>query len=729
MSRRLLTLVLAALVAVPVLGQLTITTLAGSHAGGGWQDGVGTSARFSFPLSIAADAQGNLYVTDNHNRTVRRIAKATGQVTTLAGSADLAGTADGTGAAARFISPFGIAVDGANNVYVTDAVALSVRRITPAGVVTTLATGLTEPRGLACDGSGNVFVADGEVIRKITPAGAMSLYAGSDTGYQDGPALFAKFSHPSDIAIDGNGNLFVTDATNDVIREIAANGTVSTIAGVPGTEGSTDGDHPTFSTMTGIDLDAAGNLYVVDADNSLLRRVTPNGMVTTVAGQARVYTYRDGVGTAALFSLPFSTAVDRTTGAVYVVDAQAGGVRRFDPGTSAVTTPFGSVAVPGFANGAASDARFSFPHTVVRDSAGNLFVTENHAIRKITAGGVVSTFAGDPLTPGSQDGQGAGARFSTPIGLAIDSAGNLYVGDSDNFTIRKVTPAGVVSTIAGFAGESALVDGFGTDARFNFMGGLAVDAGGNVYVADAYNHAIRKIDPSGLVRTIAGSFESGFVDGVAEDALFDFPIDVALDGNGTLYIADFGNGAIRRLASDLVSTVSNSLFTPQTVAVAPNGRLYTSDSGVIYRIEPGGFLSALAGVGSTFGNVDGTGTNARLSSAVTLRFDSQGRALVADTLNHNVRIGTFDLPVVQSFTATPNSVPHIGDAATLAWSTTGSSVAIDGVNSFLPPSGSTVVHPTTTTTYRLTATSDSGTAVATVTVTVGAPSHRRAVAH
>lgn len=729
MSRRLLTLVVTALCAIPVLGQLTVTTLAGSRAGGGWQDGVGTSARFSFPLSIAADAQGNLYVADSHNRTVRRIAKATGQVTTIAGSVGAAGTSDGTGSAARFISPFGIAVDAANNVYVTDAVALSVRRITPDGVVTTLATGLTDPRGLACDGAGNVFVADGEVIRKITTTGATTTFAGSDTGYLDGPALSAKFSHPSDITIDGNNNLFVTDAANFVVREIAANGTVSTIAGLPGATGATDGDHATFGTMTSIDLDAAGNLYVVDVENSLLRRVSPDGKTTTVAGQPLIYSYRDGIGTAALFSLPFSTAVDRTTGAVYVVDAIAAAVRRFDPGTSAVTTPFGSAAVPGFANGASADARFSFPHTVVRDSTGNLFVTENHSIRKITASGIVSTFAGDPLTPGSLDGQGAAARFFTPIGLAIDSANNLYVGDSDNFTIRKVTPAGFVSTMAGFAGESALIDGIGSDARFNFMGGLAVDAGGNLYVADTYNHAIRKIDAAGLVRTIAGSVESGFVDGVAADASFEFPTDVALDGGGTLYIADFGNGAIRRLASDLVSTVSNSLFQPQTVAVAPNGRLYTSDSGVIYRIEPGGFLTSLAGVAQTFGNVDGTGTGARLGSAVTLRFDPRGRALIADTLNHNVRLGTFDLPVVQSFTATPNSVPHIGDPVTLVWSTTGSSVAIDGVNSFLAPSGNIVVHPTATTTYRLTATSDSGTAVATVTVTVGAPSHRRAVAH
>src|SRR5262249_35807552 len=152
-------------------------------------------------------------------------------------------------------------------------------------------------------------------------------------------------------------------------------------------------------------------------------------------------------------------------------------------------------------------------------------------------------------------------------------------------------------------------------------GGLTFDASGNLYIADTNNHAIRRMDPSGFVRTIAGSVESGYVDGAAEDASFLFPVDVAVDGAGTLYIADFGNGAIRRLAAGLVSTVTSSLGLPSTVALAPDGRLYTADTSVIYRIEPGGFPSALAGRAGSPGNVDGTGAGSRVSDSPTLRFD------------------------------------------------------------------------------------------------------------
>jgi len=246
-------------------------------------------------------------------------------------------------------------------------------------------------------------------------------------------------------------------------------------------------------------------VYVADTFNHTIRKVTPGGVVTTLAGLAGSSGSADGTGSAARFYNPYGVAVD-SAGNVYVADTDNCTIRKVTPG-GVVTTLAGLAGNRGSADGTGSAARFYNPFGVAVDSAGTVYVADsrNHTIRKVTPGGMVTTLAGLATSPGSADGTGSAARFYGPMGVAVDSAGNVYVADSSNYTIRKVTPGGVVTTLAGLAGNRGSADGTGSDARFYCPWGVAVDSAGNVYVADSLNHTIRKVTPSGVVTTLAGA--------------------------------------------------------------------------------------------------------------------------------------------------------------------------------------------------------------------------------
>jgi hypothetical protein len=269
-------------------------------------------------------------------------------------------------------------------------------------------------------------------------------------------------------------------------------GVVSTLAG--STQGYADGTGATarFSEPSGIAIDASGNVYVAEWNNHRIRKVTPTGVVTTLAGST--LGYADGTGTAAQFSNPWDVAVD-AVGNVYVADEFNHRIRKVSP-TGVVTTLAGSTA--GYADGTGTAAQFENPRGVAVDAAGNVYVTEggvggnwgSHRIRKVSPTGVVTTLAGAELG-GYADGTGAAAQFWTPAGVAVDAAGNVYVAEWDNHRVRKVSPTGVVTTLAG--STSGYADGTGTAAQFRSPFGIAVDAAGNVYVADWDNHRVRKI--------------------------------------------------------------------------------------------------------------------------------------------------------------------------------------------------------------------------------------------
>ncbi len=305
-------------------------------------------------------------------------------------------------------------------------------------------------------------------------------------GYTNGPALQAMFRLPNNVAADAAGNVFVADTANDVIRKITVDGTVSTLAGLVHSRGSTDGmgTNAHFWAPFGIALDKTGNVFVADTANNTIRKITPDGLVTTVAGMAGEPGSQDGTNTVARFRNPWSVAVDGV-GSIYVADMSNNTIRKILP-NGKVFTIAGKAGMSGNADGFGDGARFNNPFGVAVDSAGDVYVsdTANNSIRKITVGHVVTTLAGLPGYAGNADGNGTDARFWSPQGLAVDSSGNIYVADTSNNAIRKITPMGVVTTLP------ASID---KTLQLNGPAGVALDANGNILVADTNNHCVRKI--------------------------------------------------------------------------------------------------------------------------------------------------------------------------------------------------------------------------------------------
>jgi sugar lactone lactonase YvrE len=349
--------------------------------------------------------------------------------------------------------------------------------------------------------------------------------------------------------VNPNGSTTNTSFQYSTDPSLPAN-VVTTLAGSAGQTGSADGSGSAarFSAPGGVAVDGAGNVYVADFGNATIRKITPAGVVTTLAGSPGQFGSADGTGSAARFSQPDGIAVD-SAGNLYVADL-IGTIRKITP-SGVVTTLAGSSDIAGSTDGPGNVARFNGPIGVAVDGAGNVYVADefNDTIRKITPAGVVSTLAGSPTVVGSTDGPGSAARFNEPLDVAVDGAGNVYVTDAVNDTIRKITPGGVVTTLAGLAGQAGSADGAGSAARFTGPVGIAADGAGNLYVTDSDNNTVRRINPAGVVTTLAGSpSQSGSADGTGSAARFLSPIGIAVDGAGNLYVGDGDNDTIRKLS-------------------------------------------------------------------------------------------------------------------------------------------------------------------------------------
>ena len=675
----------------------TVTTFAGTANSTGSADGTYFSGSAD---NVALDSVGNIYVTGLFSNAIRKITP-TGVVTTFAGMQEplrnlKGGFADGTGAAARFQSPRGIAVDSNDNVYVADSGNSTIRKITSAGVVTTFAgtagqigsadgTGAAArfqyPAGIAVDSNGNAYVSDtyNYTVRKINSAGVVTTFAGTagQQGSADGTGAAARFQYPGGIAVDSSGNVYVADGKGIVfrygmasnsIRKITPAGLVTTIAGgVSGGSADGNGAAASFNGVRGVAVDSSGNIFVADEDNSTIRKITPSGEVTTLAGSAEITDYVDGTGAAARFNRTRDVAVD-PNGNVYVADRANAAIRKITP-AGVVTTIVGRDALLGFdtsylslgsaADGNGAAARFRFPQGVAVDSNGNVHVADsgNSTIRKITSAGVVTTFAGTAGQQGSADGTGAAARFKSPSGIAIDSSGNAYVADNSGSTIRKISPAGAVTTLAGTAGVTGSADGIGALARFNLLQGVTVDSNNNVYVADSENATIRKVTTAAVVTTFAGTAGSrGSADGVGAAARFDVPLSVAVDPSGNFYLADVGNHTIRKITSaGVVTTFAGTAGIagsadgtgaaarfdyPVGVTVDSSGNIYVADWGnaTIRKITSAGVVTTLAGTAGKRGFADGNGVDSKFGYPWGVAIDSSNNALyVTDLLKSTVR--------------------------------------------------------------------------------------------
>ncbi len=616
------------------------TTLAGAASMGN-DDGVRAAARFSSPYGIAMDGHGLTYVADSANHTIRKVTLG-GIVTTVAGRAGEAGFAEGKGGSAQFNFPVAVAADGAGNLYVTDTGNRVIRRIAPDGTVSTLAgavglrgnddgTGsaarFDDPRSIAVDGAGNVYVGEftRSTIRKITPAGVVTTLAGTsgEHGLRDGTGTAALFFEPTGLAAMADGTLYVGD--RQVIRKITPAAEVSTVAGRYGTSGTDDGVGPDarFTWVWGVAVDAMGNVYVADMGANTIRQITPAGTVTTLAGAANALGDEDGAGAAARFAYPSGVAVDSTRG-LMVADRGNNTIRTITADGSVNTlaglSPFDSA---GSADGTGPAARFYEPDGMAVGPNGDLFIADrgNHIIRKVTPAGVVTTLAGQAGIAGHADGTGAAARFNGPLAVAVDTGGNVFVADSRNGVIRKITADGVVTTIAGSPGVSGQTDGAWADARFTHPRGIVYHVSGRLFVLDAT--WVRVLGTDGQVRS------TNLYSIQRPHTSFQ---DLAVDTAGNVYVSDPVYEDILKLTpqGNLSWLVGVHNFEPHRLALDRHGNLFMTDhlGYSLGQLQADGTIKVIAGQAYAPGHIDGIASVARFTGTAGMAVDAAGNLYV-----------------------------------------------------------------------------------------------------
>ena len=682
----LLSLPLLPVLTPPGLAQV-ITTVAGN----GSENVPALSAQLSEPFGVAVDGSGNLYIVERTNHRIRKVSPS-GLITTVVGTGSAGYSGDGGPATcAQLNSPFGVAVDVSGNLYIADFGNCCVRKVSPSGIITTVAgigyCGYSGDGGpatsaelnrivdVAVDGIGNLYIADRDNhrIRKVDTSGIITTVAGTGTyGFSGdgGPATSAQVNTPYCIAVDGVGNLYISDSNNHRIRKVNTSGVITTVAGIGGAGYYSGDGGPATSAQLGntysVLVDGSGNLYIDDFDNCSIRKVDTSGIITTIAGTGTCgYNGDGGPATSAQLYYPFGLALDGS-GSLYIGDSYNNRIRKVNP--SGIINPVagnGTMGSGGYSGdgGSATSAQLNSPAAVAADGSGNLYVADrdNHRIRKATPSGVITTVAGTGSGGYGGDGSTAtSAQLNSPIGVVVDGPGNLYVADRDNHRVRKVSPSGVITTVAGSGSQGYGGDGgSATSAQLNSPAGVAVDGTGNLYIADLTNHRIRRVTPSGVITTVAGSSSAGYGGdgGQATSAQLNNPTSIAVDGNGNLYITDRTNHRIRKVnASGIISTIaggsgqgyggdggpatSAQLNNPAGVAIDSTGNLYIADlsNHRIRKISPLGIITTVAGGSTGCDNSDcGQATSARLRSPFGVSVDGTGNLYIAELGSHRIR--------------------------------------------------------------------------------------------
>ncbi len=742
---------------VPANQYFQVSTFAGSNAGvagtAGYVNGTGTGALFNDPRDMAFDASNNLYVADAGNNAIRKITPA-GVVTTFAGSATgTAGYTDGNGSSALFNSPVGLCFDDAGNLFVSDAGNGAIRTITPAGVVSTFYKSdpmYFNPAGLCFNSIADLLVAvpkSSQIIWITQESIVIGLYSSGPNG---------AFT---DIKQDTAGNLYITDPGRNEISKFGYlhgdgygggviagnyNATAFDLTGV--------GQNATFTQPTGIQVMPDGTAYVADLLNNDIRKISPQDTVSVLAGYVPLNGsgyptqqpgYADGAIANAQFNQPAYIRADHN-GNLYVSEWGAGGNRirkisqtgfflsgpplpgglKFDAATGTISgTPMKKVAISQTDTVTAVNAS-GISTTTITFTPGSPTPAPNisYALAQLTIGtavtltptntggavpaapyGTVSVFVGSPgEVSGNQPGTDTTARFNFPQTMEMDAAGNLYIADSQNNGIRKVTPGGYVNTLAGSGQEAAgFQDGTGSHSLFDYPDGTAMDASGNIYVADYKNNAIRKVTPAGIVTTfytsattfgpggmcfdnsgnlvvsaqdanqiwqitpagvasvLAGTTTAGYVNAAAAVAQFNTPTDVKVDPTGNMYVADNKNNAIRKITpAGMVSTVAGSAVSgntpgyangngtaaifnyPAGILLAPGGVIYVTDmnNNDIRRIMPDGTVGLVAGSATQAkGDADGIGTAAGFYVPAYMYLNDAGTGYISEFGGERIR--------------------------------------------------------------------------------------------
>jgi sugar lactone lactonase YvrE len=604
-----------------------MTVVAGnSRAGYSGDGGPATSAQLYSPSGLALDAAGNLYIADSANNAVRAVSAA-GVITTFAGNGvpgfqPFSGDG-GPATAAQLYQPEAVAVDAAGNVYIADYGNSRIRKVTKAGIINTVAGGgndgfggsqgcsgdggpataalLDSPLGVAVDATGNLYISDCNVVQKVSTAGVITAIAGGGSNLSDGIAATAAQLGTGGLAVDANGNLYIADSGWERIRVVSPAGIINTIAG-NGTHGfSGDGGSATAAELSApadVAADAAGNVYIADTGNYRIRKVS-DGIITTIAGNGSMQ---------------------------YIGD-----------------------------NGPALNAQLSGPMVSATDSSGNLYILDSGRVRKISAGGIIATVAGNGSPAYSGDGGPATAAGISPGGAALDAAGNLYITDSANNRIRKVSADGTISTIAGtgvagFSGDG----GPAAAAQLSGPGGIAIDTAGNIYFGDSLVTAPPTICPFCIGFARPRPHGSGPGQGGGDTRVRKISPDgtiATVAGIGVL--GSFGDGG----------AAANAQITAGPIALDAKGNLYFSDSGVRIRtVTATGVINTFAGTGvAGFSGDGGPATAAQLNGAGGIAIDGSGNSYITDTGNERVRMITAGGEIVTI--AGNGSLGYTGDGA------------------------------------------------------------------
>ena len=632
-----------------------------------------------------------------------------GFIQTIAGTGDFSFSGDnGPAISATLGNPEAVFVDALGQVYIADTGNNRVRKVDVNGIITTVAgNGLpgpplfgdggvatdatvSGPHGLFVDREGTLFIAENFGIRKVDANGIITTVAGNgffDFGGDGGPATEASLSFPEGVFVDEMGNLFIADTGNCHIRNVDTNGIITTVAGnveqlpclflgdgVPATTTSLGNPESVF-------VDSLGHILIADTDNCLIRRVDPNGIITTVAGIGAVGTSRgncsytgEGPAMAVTFNLPSSLVADRL-GQIWIADTENHRIRKID--TVGVTSTVAGTGVSGSRGdgGPATSAELNSPEGVFVDDLGQVWIADtlNNRIRVIGVGpagpstaGIITTVAGTGEVPRSGDGGPAlAAGVGMPESVFVDRSGNLFVV-SNQCWVRRVDATGAISIFAGTTDPFVLSPcGYNgdlipaTEAFLNFAMDIFIDASGNLFIADFANQRIRKVTPFGIITTVAGngSFGPSGDGGLATQAALGSPVAVYVDAAGTLFFSEFAYSRIRRVdATGIITTVAGNgmfgfsgegglatqaaLFAPEGLYGDGSGNLFIADTGNhrIRRVDPSGIITTVAGSGqaSFFGD-GGPAVDADLNTPTGLVVDGAGNLYVADTTNDRIR--------------------------------------------------------------------------------------------
>jgi uncharacterized protein (TIGR03437 family) len=633
--------------------------------------GPATSALLEAPQAVAADSNGTLYIADAGNGVIRRVLR--GVITSVAGYSGYI---------------YDLKLDSAGNLYVAGG--NYAYKITPAGKVSIVAgngsTGTFTGDGgpatsagfygiyaLAIDSSNNLYLCDANNnrIRKVTPDGIVQTIAGGNgkgSVGDNGPATSALLNYPRHLAVDAGGNVYVNDYNNNRVRKISLDGIIKTIAGSGVCCASPDGGLASNAFLyTGpVTTDPSGNVYIFDFFSNRIRRVSPDGILQTYAGDGKEGFAGDGdSATLARFSGVAGLGTDSLNN-LYIVDSNNERIRVVSTG-GGITTIAGRSHFNG-EGGPATAALLHRPQGVVQTADGTIYFTDtaNHRVRKIAPDGKISTIAGTGDPGYSGEGSPATqANLYFPDALAIDGAGNLFVVDQNQLRVRKINAAGVISLVAGNGRAAYSVDGSGALlSGFGYIAGIAVDSAGNVYVSEQVANRIKKITPAGGMSTYAGAAVNGDTSGLgfggdgqsAGQAVFAYPGPLALDSAGNLYIADTLNFRIRRVspAAGTVTTIAGTgkccyagdgakataaQVSPSGMAADANGGLWITDSLGIRYIGADGNINRIAGgTGFGFGGDDfSANANTRYNYPTGIALNSAGEVIVADTSNSRIR--------------------------------------------------------------------------------------------